>query len=347
MSQDQLLSVVQAFQASKAIAVKDQEQLTELQKSAAAVMKSAPSAFAKTTMKGATELSLAARKSEFRVNYSSPGGSKHTYESVKAPTLKSVGTDLIKSVAKGAVRDRLKQQGGVWYYIAWAWQGSDAAVKLLKPGHPALKVLEVGFYVSKLTLEVQKSYLEKKTAEMAAEIDWVLKLHTDVADRMIADMNSLASEANSAGVKIMPKWGQDKKGFMQQLLKEVAVGRAGDSHEGKLLVQSIVRRSVLNDLAYLHDLRAAAYSLGAAADAMAIHLGSLAENPASKALLPKELQNYTGKVLQERPAILRMFANDLTTGAGVLQSTTERIYNIEFNLWSLIAGTLGAEGPAP
>jgi hypothetical protein len=349
MGQESLLSVVEAFRVSQGISDDDRDRLTEMQKAAAAVGKSAPSAFGKAAAKAGINSALAGAKTDYvSGHYKTSGGWKFTVDKVKAPTLKSTGKDLITSWAKGAVRARMKAEGGGFAYVAWAWEGWETAAKMLKPGHPAIKVLELGLFVNKAAVAAQKTYLDKQTAAMAAEIDWILKTHSDVTDRLLGQARSMVEECQTAGMKVVPKWKlDDRESFVQRLISAINDVQSGDGQAGKMFVQSNLRRNLLNDLAYLHDLRAGAYSLGAASDAWSDHLKVLADNPEKKSVLPAEMQNYSGYVKPGRADIFRMLANDLHQSACGLRAATEGVFNVETNLWYLLGQKLGLQGAAP
>jgi|GEM_PF-4278164 len=349
MGQETLLSVVEAFRVSQGISNDDRDRLTEMQKAGAAVEKSASSAFGKTVAKTGTNAALAGVKADYVTGYyKTQGGWKSTVDRVKAPTAKSTGKDLITSWAKGAVRARMKAEGGGFAYVAWAWEGWEAAAKLLKPGHPAIKVLELGLFVNKVAVAIQKTYLDKQTAAMAAEIDWILKTHSDVTDRMLEQGRAMVEECQTAGMKVVPKWKLDnKESFVQRLISAINDVQSGDGQAGKLLVQSNLRNNLLNDLAYLHDLRAGAYSLGAASDAWSDYLKMLADNPEKKNVLPEAMQDYKGFVMPGRSDIFRMLANDLHQSACGLRAVTEGVFNVETNLWYLLGQKLGLQGSAP
>ncbi|MBI3464975.1 MAG: hypothetical protein HY000_18255 [Planctomycetes bacterium] len=339
MGQENLLPVVQAFRVSKSLIDEDQSRLSRLERAFAGSAKAGKSAIEKTAMIAATNAGLAVSKQDFKVRYPTSGGWKQHPQAVKAPTLRGTGIDLLKNWAKGTVREALKKEGGAFYYVAWAWQGADAVKSLLKPGHPAIKVIEVGLFLNKVVLEIQRKYLDARSAEFAKHIDWVLKAHTDAADRLMADAHSLVKEANAASGKVVPKW-VHSQGLQAKLLKAVNRGRPGDSEKGKHFVRSMLQENMLDDLAYLHDLRAGVYSLGASVEALSLHCQSLVDYPHNRVLLPKELRQYQGYVHPNRNAILAMFAKDLSGVAAQARAALQSLESTEFNLWSVIGRSL-------
>ena len=183
---------------------------------------------------------------------------------------------------------------------------------------------------------------------MAAEIDWILKAHSDITDGMRSRGLSLIKECQSAGMKVVPKWKMDdRNSLVQRLISAIQDFQSGDGEAGKLLVQSNLRINLLNDLAYLHDLRAGAYSLGAVSDAWSEYLKMVADNPEKKSLLPAEMQAYKGLVKQGRSDIFRMLADDVHQSACNLRAATEGVFNVETNLWYLLGQKLGLRGAPP